>query len=274
MDKTHPVIVYCRSGRRAGWALQKLQSLGFSNVVNARTGDVVIAAMQTLVQQQVQQATTTEQTEQKTLSLQEALHSQNVVVVDVRGVAESQFRVPGSLVIPYDYQTEGEAFTTAISEGALDTDNKQTPIVLYCRSGRRAGWAKERLAELGYSTVINGRTGPEVADAMQSVKEAQLHKVLQDPNVIIVDVRGVEETQHRVAGSLVVPYDYNTDGVEFTKAVENGAFDSQDKTQPIVLYCRSGRRAGWAQMKLLAMGYTTVINALTGDALAKAMKLV
>ncbi|WP_043238207.1 rhodanese-like domain-containing protein [Stutzerimonas azotifigens] len=39
--------------------------------------------------------------------------------------------------------------------GALAPD-KDTPIVLYCRSGRRSSEAQELLRELGYRQVVNG----------------------------------------------------------------------------------------------------------------------
>ena len=34
-DKTKPVIIYCRSGRRAGKAKEVLEQMGFTNVMNA-----------------------------------------------------------------------------------------------------------------------------------------------------------------------------------------------------------------------------------------------
>ena len=34
-DRNTPIALYCRSGRRAGFARQSLEKLGFSNVVNA-----------------------------------------------------------------------------------------------------------------------------------------------------------------------------------------------------------------------------------------------
>ena len=33
--------------------------------------------------------------------------------------------------------------------------DKDTPVVLYCRSGRRSSIAQERLLEMGYRQVIN-----------------------------------------------------------------------------------------------------------------------
>lgn len=43
-----------------------------------------------------------------------------------------------------------------IAEGiAAVAPDKNTPIVLYCRSGRRSSIAQDRLLELGYRLVIN-----------------------------------------------------------------------------------------------------------------------
>ena len=34
-DKAQPIVVFCRSGGRAGMALSSLQGMGYTNVVNA-----------------------------------------------------------------------------------------------------------------------------------------------------------------------------------------------------------------------------------------------
>ena len=33
-DKSHPIVVYCQSGKRSGIAKKKLRKLGYSNVIN------------------------------------------------------------------------------------------------------------------------------------------------------------------------------------------------------------------------------------------------
>ena len=52
----------------------------------------------------------------------------------------------GAILIPHD----------EIDAGIRKLDlSPNTPIYLYCRSGRRAGMARDRLHELNYNTVIN-----------------------------------------------------------------------------------------------------------------------
>lgn len=55
------------------------------------------------------------------------------------------------------------------------TEDKNAPIKLYCRSGGRAGKAKESLEELGYTNVENvgGLEDAQKAFAAAQIKKAQ-----------------------------------------------------------------------------------------------------
>ena len=70
---------------------------------------------------------------------------------------------------------------------------------------------------------------------------------------LIIDVRTRPEydTGH-ISGAILIPYDVIGEQV---------ADHTTDKQQQIVLYCRSGRRAGIAQQQLRKMGYEHVENA-------------
>jgi phage shock protein E len=77
----------------------------------------------------------------------EALQQPNAVLIDVR--TEEEFAdgaLPGATLIPH------EQIAQRIAAVAPDKD---TPIVLYCRSGRRSGIAQDSLQALGYTRVIN-----------------------------------------------------------------------------------------------------------------------
>jgi phage shock protein E len=67
--------------------------------------------------------------------------------IDVRTPAEYETgHLPGSRNINFD----------RIGAGIVKvTEDKGAPIVLYCRSGRRSGLAKQSLEQLGYTNVIN-----------------------------------------------------------------------------------------------------------------------
>ena len=72
---------------------------------------------------------------------------ENAVLIDVRSMEEYQSRfIPGAVNIPH---TEiGEKIVAVAPE-------KDTPLYLYCRSGRRVGIAMEILKKLGYSDMVN-----------------------------------------------------------------------------------------------------------------------
>ncbi|KAA1188555.1 rhodanese-like domain-containing protein [Pseudohalioglobus sediminis] len=76
--------------------------------------------------------------------------AQSPIFIDVRSTEEFQEgHVAGAELIPHEEIAAG----IARLQPALDT-----PLYLYCRSGRRAGLAAEVLRELGYSRVINLET--------------------------------------------------------------------------------------------------------------------
>jgi len=70
---------------------------------------------------------------------------------------------------------------------------------------------------------------------------------------VIIDVRTLEEwnTGHLVSAQHLVLQNVAT-GIEQL---------APDKQQPIYLYCRSGNRAGKAQVIMQEMGYSNVVNA-------------
>ncbi len=70
---------------------------------------------------------------------------------------------------------------------------------------------------------------------------------------LVVDVRTPQEyASGHIQGALNIPYDQIADRLN-----ELG----EKKDRPIVLYCRSGRRAGIALATLRRLGYTNVLNA-------------
>lgn len=76
-----------------------------------------------------------------------AAEPDNAIWIDVRTVEENQeSSIPGHPNILY---TEiGDKITSI-------TSDKDAPIYLYCRSGRRSGIAKETLEQMGYTNVTN-----------------------------------------------------------------------------------------------------------------------
>jgi phage shock protein E len=69
------------------------------------------------------------------------------IVIDVRTVTEwNNGHIEGAVLIPYDQI--GEKIGTVVQD-------KSQEIYLYCRTGHRAGIAKEALEKLGYKNIIN-----------------------------------------------------------------------------------------------------------------------
>lgn len=70
-------------------------------------------------------------------------------VIDVRTPNEfAAGHIDGAINIPLEQIQNGSA--------NLESLKKDSPIVLYCRSGRRSGVAKELLEQQGYSKLTNG----------------------------------------------------------------------------------------------------------------------
>lgn len=70
-----------------------------------------------------------------------------VVLLDVRTVEEyAEMRIPDSQLLPYD--------EIADRQSELPAD-KNTPIIVYCRTGRRSELAAQSLLELGYTSVYD-----------------------------------------------------------------------------------------------------------------------
>lgn len=72
-------------------------------------------------------------------------NSNNVVIVDVRTPEEfQQGHVPNAINVP---------LSNIIDNPDILTFSKEKPIVLYCRSGYRAGKAAEALQKYGYTNL-------------------------------------------------------------------------------------------------------------------------
>lgn len=71
----------------------------------------------------------------------------NLVIIDVRTQAEwDAGHLEDAILIPLDMITK---------EITNKVKDKNTPIALYCRSGRRSGIATTQLKEMGYTNVEN-----------------------------------------------------------------------------------------------------------------------
>lgn len=79
------------------------------------------------------------------------LHEDNCILLDIRTEAEYQAdHIKGAVFIPF---LDFASYLERIAE--LTRGRKDCPMVLYCRTGRRAGIVKKVLVQEGYSRVTN-----------------------------------------------------------------------------------------------------------------------
>jgi len=79
------------------------------------------------------------------------VEEEGAILLDVRSREEfSAGHIPGAINIPH---TEVAARMPELL--ALAADDRSKPVVVYCRSGRRSGLAKDVLREHGFSRVTN-----------------------------------------------------------------------------------------------------------------------
>ena len=78
-----------------------------------------------------------------------------------------------------------------------------------------------------------------------------LEKFRETENAVLLDVRTKEEyAERKIEGSINLPLD---EIQRITDVVP-------DKSTPVFLHCRSGKRSGRAQKILASMGYTNAVN--------------
>ena len=86
----------------------------------------------------------------------------------------------------------------------------------------------------------------------------------QEAGALIIDARSAEEyNSGHVEGAINIPHD------QVEKMLSKVG---DDKSKEIVVYCKSGRRAGIALSSLVKAGYKNVYNAGGYDGLAPVMK--
>jgi phage shock protein E len=90
------------------------------------------------------------------------------------------------------------------------------------------------------------------AGAVQKISPADAREMLKDTRTVLLDVRTAEEyAESHIPGSRLMPYD----------EISNRIADlPKDKSTPIIVYCRTGRRSALAAETLHGLGYTAVFD--------------
>lgn len=193
------------------------------------------------------------ETQVKDLSPEEAkkLYDQGVPFVDVREVEEyAQARIPGASLLPLS--------ELVARHGEIPKD---TPVVLYCRTGNRSWQAAAWLAGQGYSNVLNlegglvrwyraglpvDTTPVEAGYAATPFKEVGPHEAAELlKEAFVVDVREAwEYGGGHVPGAVNIP---------LSTLPQRLSELPQDR--PILLVCNSGNRSGVAADFLVQQGF-------------------
>jgi len=102
---------------------------------------------------------------------------------------------------------------------------------------------------------IHGQSKPSQTSSVQSLNQEV--QTLLSKNAIVIDVRTKEEFQMaHYKDALNIPYDEIEKHIKKLEAY---------KDKPIILYCRSGRRASIAKQTLEKYGFKNVLNAINLD---------
>ena len=289
-----PIVIYCASGHRGGFALAALKLLGYSNVRNlagglgawkkaelpVTTGAISTGAAGAAPAIENQAMLDLFQgffaglpegfftTKADTLNA-DLVDGKKLFLLDIRRAEEFEKNgyISGAVNIPLE--------TLFASLDQLPA--KDTSIVIYCVSGHRGAVALMGMRLLGYTNVVNlggGINAWKAAGlALEGVVDwnavwgdfltnlpadfytttaANLNAALADNPPFIIDIReaGELETDGYITGAVHLPVRTLLDNLDKLPA--------QD--QPIVIYCASGHRGGFAMSALRLLGYTNVVN--------------
>ena len=106
------------------------------------------------------------------------------------------------------------------------------------------------LAALGLTTAC-GQQRSGAAENFENVEVAAFAELIADSNVVILDVRKVDEfAEGHIKGAILIDQ-FQSDFVEQAQA-------KLPKGKTIAVYCRSGRRSANAAGKLADVGYKCV----------------
>lgn len=132
---------------------------------------------------------------------------------------------------------------------------KETPIILYCNSGRMSGEAAEILAQNGYKDLTNAAGVKEYEyQNLANYESITSKKFLEmKDNATVVDARPAKDyDEGHVDGAVSVPFDAVADNM-----------DKIPEGKPVIAYCFTGNKSSEVATELAEKGYE-VYNVLEG----------
>ena len=160
-------------------------------------------------------------------------------VLDVRPFsAYTQGHIPGAISVPLD----GGAFGTKAGFVLVDGER----IVLHAGSREQADEAARRLWAVGILDIAGYVTEPHASEELGTVDVDELRRLLESPDVQLVDVRETAERDGGyIPGSQNVPY----------RLLRQLGCCALDRSRPVVTVCESGPRAAIAASLLQREGF-------------------
>jgi len=287
-----PIVVYCASGHRGGFALTALKLMGYTNVVNLGGGLNAWKKAEFAVATgapAAPEAISTPIVEDQALYtlVDEFLTNIPEGFAAMGATAVNEALASGETLTLVDIRREDEVAKNGYIEGAvflpmetildnldqLPTDQK---IIIYCGSGQRGGIIITALRMLGYDAYnMGGGIGAwkaaqlplegvvdwnavwgdfitNIPAGFYSKGAADVNTMLTEGNVTLVDVREAAELEK-------TGYIQGAIHIPVRDLLKNlDKLPAQDET--IIIYCASGHRGGLAMAALRLLGYTEVYN--------------
>jgi rhodanese-related sulfurtransferase len=282
-SKHAPLLIHCRAGRRAATFIELLGSrCGYVNLFNAENPARILKSCPELKATNVPNTLSPYLTP---LEIRE-LVVHNALLLDAREPEEITAAgdgIDGHINIPWS--SFGE-YASRLKEGHDVLGPKGTPIIVFCRSGRRAEQFKTVLEKVcGYTQVFNGKSSQYIREACPELpltsgphaissfaSQEDLRRVLlplvdssaDAPLPLLIDCREPEEiisSKDGLEKHVNIPWStFPHKGSMFFKDL-HGHHLSKDPSRPIVIYCLKGWRSGYMKRILDSLGYTNVYNA-------------
>lgn len=286
-----PIVIYCASGHRGAFVFAALRMLGYTDVRNLAGGLGAWTKAELAVETGVPAAPVAGTAPEVDGGLLAALDEyfsalpegfyavkSDKLNEELAGTAPFLLDVRRAQEFAENGRIEG-AYNVSVEELMSHLDllpAKDTPIVVYCVSGHRAGVATMALQMLGYTNVRNLAGGFNAWKAAQlpivgyvdwtaeftnflsnlpedfnSIGAAGLNTALTENPPFILDVRETSEVaEGYITGAVNIPLREVFKNLDKLPALD----------QPIVVYCVSGHRAGMVTAALQMLGWTNAKN--------------
>jgi rhodanese-related sulfurtransferase len=238
------ILVYCKSGVRGGLAAGNLTAMGYTNVINMAGG----------LKAWLDAGYFVDQTVSKFKATIQAGGSFNQIDVRTQAEWDTDGYIHGATLITWD--SIAKNFTDLTN---LPT-NKSELLLINCKSSGRSTSAAKLLEDMGYTNIKNMAGGLNAwitAGYFRDIPAATFKtKVTSEITHILIDVRAQSEWDTGyLHGAILITH---TDILLHTDLLP------ENKSELVLIYCKSGGRGSIASQTLEDLGYTNVLNMGSG----------